>query len=138
MIGEQTATCRYKTGLQDADIEIQMTVQVERPPELYSDVEIEMRFEPIFPEELEDALYQHLRNGVHGGYALSNVPVIPNTTLAVRILDLRVSPSPQSIQNANDKINLCYLLEMTIRGIVNTLLRSMENLRTGTETYSEG
>jgi hypothetical protein len=137
MIGEHTATCRYKTGLEDADIEILMTVQIERPTDPCGDVEIEMRFEPFLSEELEDELYQRLRNGVHGGYTVSNVPALPNRILAVRILELRVSPSPQNNYDV-DKVNLGYLLEVTINGIVATLLRSMENFQTGKETYFEG
>jgi hypothetical protein len=129
MIGEQTATCRYKaTGLQDADIEIQMSVQIETAADdPYGDVTIEMRFEPIFPEELEDEFYQRLRNGVHGGVSLSGVPLSPNN-ITVRILELRVSPSPQGIQDPNDKINMGYLLEVTISGIVETLRRNLERI----------
>jgi hypothetical protein len=137
MIVEQTAICRYKTtGQQEADVEIQMTVQLERPTDPYDGgVEIHHLFEPIFPEELDDEFFQRLNNGVHRGYAHSNIPYLPNTILAVKILELRVSPSPQSIQDSNDKVNLGYLLEVTVSGIVDTLCRSLENLRTGEETH---
>lgn len=136
MIGEQTTKHRY-TGLQNGDIEIQMRVQVERLPYDYSDVTIELNYERIFPEELEDQLHQRLYNGVHGGYAVSSVPYLPNTTLVVRVLELKVIPLPQNIKDIKDKINLGYLLEVTISGVVETLLRNMENLRTGKETYYE-
>ena len=138
MIGEQTTICHYKLpGLKNADIEIQMTVQMERPTELYGDVSIEMLFEPIFPEDLEDEFHQRLRNGAHGGLALSAVPLLPNTIVAVRILDLRVSSLPQNIWGAEYKLNMGYLLEVTISGIVETLHRCLENLRTGKEAYFE-
>jgi hypothetical protein len=138
MIGEQTTICRYKAiGLQEADIEIQMTVQMERPVSLYGDVYTELLFEPIFPEDLQDEFRQRLYNGVHGGLALSPVLHLPNTIVAVKILELRVLPSPQSIRDTEDKTNMGYLLEVTISGIVETLHRSLENLRTGKETYLE-
>jgi len=136
MISEQNVTCRYKTELQD-DIEIQMRVQVERPSSDGSDVAIELNYERIFPEELEDQLHQRLYNGVHGGYSVSNVPYLPNTMLVVRVLELKVMPLPQNIKDIKEKINLGYLLEVTISGIVEVLLRSIENLRTGKETYYE-
>ena len=134
MIGEQTTKHIY-TGLQNADIEIQMTVQIETPAaDPYGDVTIEMNFEPIFPEELSDELGQRLRNGVHGGVALSGVPLSPNS-IVVRILELSVSPSPQNLQDTNARINLGYLLEVTVGAVVESLRRNMENLRTGKETY---
>ncbi len=138
MIGEQTTICRYKsTGQQDTAVEIQMTVQLERRPADPNDgsVEIWKVFEPSFPEELLDEFYQRLNNGVHGGYAASNVPYLPHTILAVKIFDIRVSPLPQSFQDANDKVNLGYLLEVTVSGIVDTLCRSLENIHTGEEIY---
>jgi hypothetical protein len=134
MISEQNVTCRYKIELQ-GDIEIQMRVQLERPSKAYGDVLIELNYERIFPEELEDQLHQRLYNGVHGGYALSGIPYLPNTILVVRVLELKVMPLPQNIKDIKDKINLGYLLEVTISGVVESLLRNMENLRTGKETY---
>ena len=135
MIGEQTTKHSY-TGLQNPDIEIQMTIQIETPADPYADVSIEMNFEPIFPEKLSDEFSQRLRNGVHGGVALSGVPLSPNN-IVVRILELSVSPSPQNLQDTNASINLGYLLEVTISGVVESLRRNMENLRTGKETYYE-
>lgn len=136
MIGEQMVICHYKTDLQ-GDIEIQMKVQLERPPTDHSDVEIGLDYARIFPEEIEDQLHQRLYNGVHGGYAVSGVPYLPDTMLVVRVLELKVTPLPQNTQDIKDRINLGYLLEVTISSVVETLLRNMENLRTGKETYFE-
>ena len=141
MIGEQTVTCRYKaTGAQEADIEIQMTVSVERRAgPLAASVEIGHRYdESQFAEETEEEFFQRLdslNNGVHGGYGNSNVPYLPDTVLTVMILHLKVSASPQTTRGLYPDANLGYMLEMTISGIVETLLRSMENLRTGKQIY---
>ena len=140
MIGKQIVVYQYKTEDQQAvDLEIQMTILLQIPDDdPYGDVGIEMNFEPIFPEELEDEFYQRLRNGVHGGIALSNVPILPPDNLVVSILELKLSPSLQSMDAQKYKNNLGYLLEVTVSGIVETLLRSSENLRTGKEIYYEG
>ncbi len=140
MIAKQTVVYQYKAKNQQmVDMEIQMTILLKIPDDdPYSDVGIEMNFEPIFPEELEDEFYQRLRNGVHGGIALSNVPILPPDNLVVRILELRLSPPLQSVDAQKYKNNLGYLLEVTVSGIVETLLRSSENLRTGKEIYYEG
>ncbi len=140
MICKQTVAYQYRAGNeQTVDIEIKMTILLQIPDDdPYGDVGIEMNFDPIFPEELEDEFYQRLRNGVHGGIALSNVPILPPDNMVVKILELKVSPSLQSIDAQKYKRNLGYLLEATVSGIVETLLRSSENLRTGNEIYYEG
>ncbi len=135
MISEQRVTSHYKTELQ-GDIEIQMIVQIETPADPYADVSIELNYERIFPEELEDQLHQRLYNGVHGGVSLSGVSLSPNS-IVVRILELSVSPLPQNIQDTDTRINLGYLLEVTVCGVVESLWRNMENLRTGKESYYE-
>jgi hypothetical protein len=135
IVGEQTTICRYKIDGENTDLEIQMTVQLERRPEPYADVEIWRAVGDVFPEEIGDALYQRMNNGVHGGYGRAHVPYIPDTELYVKIVDLKVTPMPQTIQDVTERCNLGYLLEMTMSGIVQTLLRSIENIRTGKETY---
>ncbi len=131
---EQTVICRYTSNSDLAsDIEIQMTVEMETSAAMYGSVEIDPRFDPIFPEGLEDEFYRRLRNGIHEGIGLANVPLMPNSVI-VRIVELRVSPEPQKLLNAEDKINLGYLIEETISGMVVTLRRSLENLQTGKET----
>jgi hypothetical protein len=120
---------------QEADIEIQMTVQLHIPDsDPYGAVAFEPHFEPFFPDDLADELYQRLRNGMHGGISLSG-GYLEHDSMAVRILDLKVSPSPQTIRDLYPDADLGYMPEMTISGIVETLLQSMENLRTGKEIY---
>lgn len=133
MIGEQYTKHSY-TALEHADIEIQMRVQIEIPGDGYGDVSIEMNFEPTFFENLSDELSQRLRNGVHGGLSLSGFSLLPDSIL-VRILELSVSPSPQNFQGLNDRVKLGYLLEVTVSGVVESLLRNMQHLSTGEESY---
>lgn len=138
MIADQRLTCHYQS--ETLDVEIQMTVRVSRPKELYASVQIAHDYEPILPDHLFDEwleLFGRMNNGVNGGYALSNVPYIPDTILSVHILELKVSPAPENIIS-EDKINLGYLLEVTVSGVVETLLRGMENLITGKEIYFAG
>ena len=92
-----------------------MKVQIKSPADPYADVSIEPRFGPVFPEELQDEFQQRLNNGVNRGISLSSVSLLPDS-IVVRILELKMSSSPQSILYARDRINLGYLLEITISG----------------------
>lgn len=137
MIGKQTTICRYKVNeMQSDDIEIQMTVEIRTPAnDPFGHVSIFMLFDSIFSEQLEDHFYQRLRNGVHAGVSLSGVHISPST-IEVRVLELTMSPSFDEMTEEN-KVGLGYLLEATICGIVETLRRSLEKLKTGRETYFE-
>ncbi|MAS32578.1 MAG: hypothetical protein CL610_01140 [Anaerolineaceae bacterium] len=141
MLAEQTVTCRYKAnGQLETAVEIQMTIQLERRPDDYGGVEIWKDFDPSIddlPEDIFLKILDRFNNGVHGGYGTSNVPYIPDTILAVKISDIKVSPSFESFPLAYDKGDLGYMLEVTVSGIVNTLCRSLENLRTGQEIYGD-
>jgi len=135
MIGEQYTRHNY-IGLKSTDIVIQMNIQIEVPGDPYAAVSIEMNLESTFPENLSDEVGQRLRNGVHGGLSLSGFALLRDS-IVVRILELSVSPSPQNFQELNDRVKLGYLLEVTVSGVVESLLRNMQHLSTGEESYHE-
>jgi hypothetical protein len=138
MIAEQTILCRYNATEQEANgIEIQMRVFLRTPSEdPYPSVTIAHLYDPIFPEAIQDECFQRLNNGVNAGIWLSSIPVSPYS-VDVAIVELTISPSPQTLMDRKANINLGYLLEVTISGIVEILRRNLENLRSGAETYLE-
>jgi hypothetical protein len=138
MFGKQAMIFSQKTkSQQDIVIEIRLaiTLTVLDDEEPDGTIAIDMAFEPFFPEIIEDKLYQRLRNGVHGGIALSNSLRLPPYNILLRITELSISPSIEEINAITSEINLGYLLEISVSGVVETLLRGAENLRTGKQLY---
>jgi hypothetical protein len=124
---EQAVVFSYWNSQYAKILEIQLTVRLETTSEPFADVSIELLFEPVLPEALQDKLHQRLYNGTHTGLAMA----VPQSVhlpggLAVKVLQLHLSP--QEIFSL-DEDALGTMLETQMMGIVAGLCSGLLNLR---------
>ncbi len=134
MKSEQCITCRFEADHLNA-VDIQMRIRVELYTDSIRGVTTILEYERIFSGEIEDQIHQRLYNGVYSGFAHSGVQYLPNTVLAVTVLELLVTPLPQSTTDSFNVASLGYKLEVIISDLVDSSIRGLENIRSGAESY---
>jgi len=109
------------------NLEIRLDMSFHLPGEQYADVSMDLNFITAVPVSFHDFLHQHVTSGVHGGLAISGLP-LPDDGLWVTVHDLQIDPLP----NIDDSgaVRLCgTLIQKVTMGAVAGLWSSLHALQ---------
>src|SRR5689334_20757182 len=120
MLGKQSVTFSCWNIEKSQFIEIQLTVQIEDKSDV--DVSVYLQYEPELPEALQDRLHRRIYDGAHEGIS-TTIPwsLLSHEGITVRVLQLSISPQPETFFLDNEIDSLGNILEAQMRGIVSGL-----------------